>query len=82
MRIGDLVISEWNYSGKYRAWSPDNEKVPKFYQKKYSRNQLITRPDFEGVHSGAESGTWQNRLSHQISEWTNIRVHARQYMPR
>ena len=82
MRIGDLVITEWSFSGKYRAWSTGNEMAPKFYKKSYNRNQLVKSPDFEGVHHGAPHGTWQNQLSDLISEWTGIKVHARQYMPR
>jgi hypothetical protein len=82
MRIGDLVITEWNYSGKYRAWSTDNEDAPKFYKKHYQRDQLVNFPDFDGAHHGAPHGTWQNKLSDLINEWTGIKVNARQYMPK
>lgn len=82
MRIGDLVITEWSYMGKYRAWSSDNETAPKFYKKHYDRNQLVGSPDFEGAHHGAEHGTWQNKLSDLINQWTGIKVYAREYMPR
>ena len=31
---------------------------------------------------GRQHGTWQSKLSDLISEWTGIKVYARQYMPK
>jgi len=82
MRIGELIITEWNYMGKYRAWSIDIEGAPNFYKKHYRRDELVDFPVFEGSHHGARNGTWQNKLSNLINEWTGIKVYAREYMPR
>ena len=82
LRIGDLVITEWNYSGKYRVWLIDNQTAPKFYRKNYTKNELTFLPDFEKSHHGAENGTWQSTLASYIAEQTGVRIAYREYMPK
>ena len=82
MRIGDLVITEWNFSGKYRVWQADKDTAPKFYRPRYSKGDLIRNPDFEKTHHGAEKGSWQSGLASLIADWTGVRVTKREYMPR
>ncbi|MDT0619959.1 EH signature domain-containing protein [Salinisphaera sp. P385] len=82
LRIGELIITEWSHTGKYRIWSDDNPSAPKFYQQRYARRNLVREPDNEGAHNSAENGTWQRRVATEIENQTNIRVTAREYMPR
>ena len=84
LRIGDLVITEWNHMGKYRLWHADNEHAPKFYCSTgaYSRADLTTSPDFDGSHMGANNGRWQGQLAAWIQEWTGVPLSYREYMPR
>lgn len=84
LRIGDLVITEWNCVGKYRIWQAHNERAPEFYKARshYTRTELIDEPDYEGSHHGAESGNWQGKLSHLIASLTGVRVQHKEYMPR
>ncbi|MCP5352231.1 MAG: hypothetical protein H6926_03450 [Chromatiales bacterium] len=81
MRVGDLLITEWNHSGKYRAWFVDNPDAPKLYRRYYTRDQLVESPDFDGTHHGAEAGNWQAKLNSKIAQWTGIRIGYREYMP-
>ena len=82
MRIGDLIITEWNHSGKYRIWNTDQKSAPTFYKSHYSRKELVHHPDHEKAHHGAESGYWQGQLASYIAEWTGIRVTYKEYMPK
>lgn len=83
LRIGDLVITEWSHTGKYRVWHEDNQSAPKFYKSKlpYSRNELVTNPDFDGSHHGAQNGNWQSNLATRIAEWTGVKATHKEYMP-
>ena len=82
MRIGDLVVTEWNHHGKYRVWLEGNPGIPAFYQASYSRDNLVRSPTFEASHFGAEKGRWQQKLAEKIAEWTGVKVTHREYMPR
>lgn len=82
MRIGELIITEWNHSGKYRIWHSNQQEAPAFYQSHYSREDLVHNPDYEKAHSGAENGNWQGHLASYIAEWTGIRVTYQEYMPK
>ena len=81
MRIGDLTITEWNHSGKYRVWHSDKQSAPAFYKVRYTKGQLMRDPDFEASHHGSENGSWQGKLASLIAEWTGVRVTYREYMP-
>ncbi|WP_339854366.1 EH signature domain-containing protein [Porticoccus hydrocarbonoclasticus] len=83
LRVGDLVISEWSHTGKYRAWMHGNQYAPRFYvsNRAYRRLELVARPEFEGSHHGAENGTWQRKLADLIAENTGIRITRMEYMP-
>lgn len=81
MRIGDLVISEWSHTGKYRVWHDDNASAPRFYKQHYSRKDVTSNPDFDGSHHGARKGTWQAKLADLVMDWTSITVSQKEYMP-
>jgi hypothetical protein len=80
MRIGNLVITEWSHSGKYRIWLENSQYAPKFYQKAYSRNALVQMPYLEESHHGSDTGGWQGRLSDSIKSLTGIAVKYNNYM--
>ena len=71
-RIGELIISEWNYNGKVRIWNEGKKNTPVFYKKEYSREDLINSPDKKIIHSSAERYYWQKKLSDYIYEYTGI----------
>jgi hypothetical protein len=81
LKIGDLVITEWSHMGKYRVWHDDNRNAPKFYLPEYTRNDLVTQPDFDGSHMGADYGKWQGNLANHVANWTGIAIHFNDYMP-
>jgi hypothetical protein len=72
LRIDNLVITEWSHIGKYRVWYASSGTKPKFYQSRYTRQGLISQPDFEGIHSSSESYSWQSKLSSYILNQTGI----------
>ncbi|AWN14249.1 EH signature domain-containing protein [Salinisphaera sp. LB1] len=82
MQIGDLVITEWSHSGKYRIWHLDSPNAPPFYRRSYSRGRLVREPELDGSHHHAEGGSWQRRLADEIRDWTGITVTQREFMPR
>lgn len=82
LQIGPLIITEWSHSGKYRVWHANNPCAPKFYRGHYLRDDLVTLPDFDGSHHGAENGRWQEILEQHIRKQTGIRISLRELMPR
>ncbi|MES1928846.1 hypothetical protein SADO_06317 [Salinisphaera dokdonensis CL-ES53] len=82
LQIGELIITEWSHSGKYRAWHVDDTQGPKFYRPRYRRDQLIQNPLFEGSHHHAEGGSWQRALAREIHNRTGIQVTEKEFMPR
>ncbi|MEH6814017.1 MAG: EH signature domain-containing protein [Motiliproteus sp.] len=79
MKIGDLVITEWSHSGSYRAWHESNNP-PHFYRSRYTRDDLIRLPDYQGAHQGSENGTWQRKLYHIIQHNTGLNVSYSRFM--
>ena len=71
-QIGGLIVSEWNYNGKVRIWNEGNKNTLKFYKKKYSRENLIKKPNQEITHSWSETYSWQKKLSAYIYKYTSI----------
>lgn len=82
MRIGNLVITEWNFSGKYRVWKEGKASAPPFYRRRYTKGELTRDPDFEKSHHGAEYGSWQSTLASHIGDWTGVRITHQEYMPK
>jgi len=80
LRIGDLVITEWNHVGKYRVWNTTNLHAPKFYKKSYQRKVLVNHAELENSHSGAANGTWQHKLATHIHESAGIYMPYNSYM--
>jgi len=85
LRIGTLVVTDWSHTGKYRLWREEVEhakQLPRLYRKRYSRSELVDAPDHEGVHYGAENGSWQANLNNYIRSQTGIRIRHMELMPR
>ena len=80
MRIGDLVITEWNHTGKYRTWHINDDNAPGLYRKAYTREELMNLPSFDGSHMGSEKGSWQKKLSEYIWRKTRAIVSASEYL--
>jgi hypothetical protein len=85
LRIGHLVIADWSHNGKFRVWhlaGAFREFAPTLYQKRYTGEALRRVADFEGAHSGAENGSWQQKLAKYIRDNTGVRFDLWQLMPR
>lgn len=80
LRIGNLVITEWSHSGKYRYWFETSQYAPKFYLSNYTRNMLVNLPYHEDSHYNSEKGTWQRQLSDSIASHTGIAIRYNNYM--
>ena len=81
LRIGDLVIGDWNVNGKCHIWHAGNKFAPVLYEQAYDGTMLKMGSDFDVVHGGAERGTWQGRIADYISQNAPARMTFRQYMP-
>jgi hypothetical protein len=79
MVIGDLLITEWSHSGKYRVWD-NREKGPLLYKNAYTRERLINYCDYDGSHFGSSNGAWQSNLSSLINNLTGLQVNEWEYM--
>ena len=71
-QIGDLILSEWNYNGKVRAWTKGNKNVPQMYKTEYLKEELIKKPNKEITHRYPEKYYWQKNLSKYIERYTGI----------
>ena len=71
-KIGNLVMSEWNYNGPVRIWNEEDKYAPKFYQKKYLRDDLINKPDESIIHRSSDTYSWQKKLSEYIYDYADI----------
>lgn len=75
MRIGNLVLSEWTYNGKLRAWPEDWKNSPRLFRSRYRRSQVTgsglefpapaDRPDLSRTTPDGVSHTvvWQGRVA-------------------
>ncbi|GIU46499.1 EH signature domain-containing protein [Shewanella algidipiscicola] len=80
LRIGNLIITEWSHSGKYRYWLDTSQFAPRFYLTEYNRKMLVNLPYHEDSHYNSENGTWQRQLSDSIANHTNIKIKYNNYM--
>ncbi len=89
MRVGSLILVEWSYNGKCRAWSINDAKAPRMGARSYSGDELKTnslqiddRYQDPGLsHIGSENGYWQDIMSGFIRGRTGLSVVRREYMP-
>jgi hypothetical protein len=79
MVIGDVLVTEWSHSGKFRIWQ-SIAKGPPLYKKAYSRDRLVNYSDFEGSHMSSDTGAWQYTLSSRLNYLTGLQVKNWEYM--
>jgi hypothetical protein len=78
MRIGDLTIADWNFSGKCHIWRPGNDKTPLFYRPVYGKADLTYNADLSQVHY--HSGRWQKPVYDFIRSHTGVSMPTSDYM--
>ena len=82
MRIGTLVIADWNLNGKCHIWHRGNESVPNFYDNHYSAYRLGKgnfQSDKQFVHHA--NGYWRHEIADYIRRWTDVDVSSEEYAP-
>ena len=83
MQIGKLTIAEWSHNGKFRAWSSDATRKPKFYKNFYSANELrIGSNKIKNVNGSygdgiVHLGNWVDRAKRYVNQETGIRIARR-----
>jgi hypothetical protein len=83
MKIGTITIADWSHNGKCHIWTQSMKTKPELYKKLYNRWDLIEGSSNKGVvHSSAQSGNWQGKISSYIARHTGVRLGVREYMPK
>jgi hypothetical protein len=82
LKIGDLIIADWNFSGTCRLWSHNREEAPRLYASTYTYSELVELGDEEYRHYGIDKGNWQQKVADYIYERTGILMKPNDYMPR
>lgn len=84
LRIGDLLITDWSHTGKYRVWEAGGrpQESPEMYKSVYTWGGLTRGADLAGVHYHTERGAWQRRLASYIRDRTGIRLNEWEMLPR
>jgi hypothetical protein len=77
LRIGDLVVADWNQNGSMRIWRVGENDAPHLYQPTYSASDLRLPCAFDTRHQGP----WQIKAAGFIRQRTGIRLSEREYMP-
>ena len=85
-KIGKVVLTEWNHTGKWRMWQ-DRVGAPRLYQDEYRREELVgsirgSKPFAEGTHHGSENGRWQMQLADMLKMHAGVVVPFHELMPR
>lgn len=85
MRIGNLVIIEWNYNGKCHIIEDNSLVVPEFYKRHYDSDELMSDAKTIG-NSDLPScyihrGSWQLNISKTIKDITGISVNPSDFLP-
>lgn len=82
MRIGTLIIADWNLNGRCHIWHRANKSIPNFYEKYYSAYDL-GRGNYESdqqfVHRA--NGDWRYEIANYIRRWTDVDVPSEEYAP-
>ena len=65
-----LTIAEWSHSGRFRAWTAENNKKPKFLRSIYTATSLRSSSDWDKVHQGY----WVGDVERYIRKQTGIRI--------
>lgn len=87
MRIGNLVIIEWNHNGSCHIISNNADRLPEFYKKYYLRDQLeskteqINKTNYTSKyrHSSSERYLWQKNIASTIEAFTGVQLRLIDY---
>ena len=80
LRMPGVTVAEWSHNGKCRFWLDGNQNAPKLYRSSYVRYSLMHGSDFEQVHHGSDSGSWQDRVAQWLQENTGVSVEREEYI--
>ncbi|CAK0774491.1 EH_Signature domain-containing protein [Gammaproteobacteria bacterium] len=69
MRIGSLIVADWNHNGACHIWPESYKGAPKLYENEYTRLDLITGSKLRQVHT---PNVWQRHVSEFILDETGI----------
>jgi hypothetical protein len=77
MRIGDLVIAEFNHNGKCRFWKASHKNAPTLIHEEYSDPTLrVEAPACNEAfsHGGSPNYTWQRKFRDFIDKHTGCHI--------
>ncbi len=77
MRIGDLIVADWNFNGKCHIWLGGSDGSPKLYSREYDRSDLTRGSNFKQVH---HPGSWQRPVHDFIRNHTGASMPTSEYM--
>lgn len=85
MRIGDLVIAEFNHNGKCRFWKASHKNAPALIHEEYLDSVLrVDSPACNEafVHGGSLNYTWQRKFRDFINKHTSCHIRDSDFMVR
>ncbi len=77
IRIGDLVIAEFNHNGKCRFWRATHQNAPTLHADQYNDSRLRVEPPscLEALsHGGSSTYAWQRKFRDFIRKHTGYQV--------
>ena len=84
IRIGDVVVADWNENGKCHIWSSSSQRgCPRLFQQSYTSSeiQIYTGPghhetdtELSWRHDGSPSLRWQRKIASRISRLINLHI--------
>jgi hypothetical protein len=80
LKIGNYMMTEWSHMGMWRMWNETSKSCPVLYRKNYRRDDLVTNPVAQTIHSSPRSASWQTKVAKTIRERTGINVSRREFM--
>lgn len=85
MRIGDLVIAEFNHNGKCRFWKSNHKGAPALTQEEYSDGMLRVEPPVCNEafsHTGSPNYNWQRKFRDFINKHTGCHISDKDFRVR
>ena len=81
LREAGVTIAEWSHNGACRFWLDGTPDAPALYKSTYSREDLVSEPDFLQRHDGSSEGRWQDRIAHWLRDNTGVEIDRAEYFP-
>lgn len=95
VKIGNLVMSEWSNVGPLRAWTDDDRRAPRLYERKYEAHALkldcLAFPAYSNAkagsgsitrglwHRGPAEGHWQGRAAALLKQRVGLNLTPQDY---